>query len=327
MFMLTRRNFMMTTAAIAAAGAMPFAGEAKAASNVARIGYLADFPNSSLFAIANDQKLWEAEGIEPDLKVFTNGPIQIQAMGAGSLDFGTIGPGALWLPASGHAKVLCVNDIGFSDRVIAQAGIGSIADLKGKKVGVPQGTSGDMILRMALGKAGMSIADVQVVPMDPSTVVAAFASKQIDAAGIWYPLVDAIKARVPDLKELASNKDFYPATSFINALVARNETVQQKPDLVKGFLRIMKKAMDYRVANLDHSIELTVAFTQSPPDITAQVAKSRKMLTSAELIKFTEDGSVTKWLGDFGKMFVDFGTIKDPLKPEQYFDANLFVSA
>src|SRR5262249_39526715 len=158
------------------------------------------------------------------------------------------------------------------DRVIAQSAIGSIADLKGKKIGVPQGTSGDMILRMALGKAGMKITDVQVVPMDPSTVVAAFSAKQIDAAGIWYSLIDAIQPRVPDLKELASNQDFYPQTSFINTLVARNETVQEKPELVKGFLRVVKKAMDYRAANLERSIELTVAFTQSPPDTTAQVA-------------------------------------------------------
>jgi NitT/TauT family transport system substrate-binding protein len=28
---------------------------------------------------------------------------------------------------------------------------------------------------------------------------------------------------------------------------------------VKKFLRMMKKAMDYRVANLDHSIEITTA--------------------------------------------------------------------
>ena len=35
-----------------------------------------------MFAIAQDQKLWDAEGLKPDVKVFTNGPIQIQALGA-----------------------------------------------------------------------------------------------------------------------------------------------------------------------------------------------------------------------------------------------------
>ncbi len=171
--MLTRRHLMVTSAALAGASVFSIGGKAGAQSADMSIGYIADFPNASVLAIAKEQKLWEAEGIEPSVKVFTNGPIQIQAMGAGSLNFGTIGPGALWLPASGRAKVVGVNDIGFSDRVIAQAGITSMADLKGKKVGVPQGTSGDMILRMALTKAGMTINDIQMVPMDPSTVVAA----------------------------------------------------------------------------------------------------------------------------------------------------------
>lgn len=325
--MLTRRNLMKTTAAVAAASAFSIGGRASAQSADMTIGYIADFPNASVLAIAEDQKLWDAEGVTPSVKVFTNGPIQIQAMGAGSLNFGTIGPGALWLPASGKAKVVGVNDIGFSDRVIAQAGFSSIEDLKGKKVGVPQGTSGDMILRMALTKAGMTISDIQVVPMDPSTVVAAFTSKQIDGAGIWYPLIDTIKPRVPDMKELASNQDFYPQTSFINTFVARNEIVEQNPDLVKKFLRVMKKAMDYRTANLDRSIQITTAFLNAPADVTDKVARSRKMLTNAELDSFTKDGTVNKWLTDFNKMFQEFGTVKDPLPPEQFYTADLFVNA
>lgn len=323
--MLTRRH--LTTTAAAAALAAPALRTARAAGKPATIGYIADYPNASVIAIANDQKYWDAEGLAADAKVFTNGPIQIQAMGAGSLNFGTIGPGALWLPASGRAKVIGVNDIGFSDRVIAQGGIGSIADLKGKKVGVPQGTSGDMILRLGLARAGLTVADIQLVPMDPSTIVAAFSSRQIDAAGIWYPLIDVIKARVPDMKELVANSDFYPETSFINAFVARNEIVQQDPDLVRAFLRVMKKAMDYRIANFERSIELTTSFLGAPPAITANVARSRKLLSSAELVRFTEDGTVNHWLEGFNAMFKTFGVLAEPLPAERFYEARLFTSA
>jgi len=323
--MLTRRN--ITTAAAGACLAAPRIRTARAAGKTATIGYIADFPNASVIAIANDQKYWDAEGLSADAKVFTNGPIQIQAMGAGSLNFGTIGPGALWLPASGRAKVVGVNDIGFSDRIIAQGGIGSVAELKGRKVGVPQGTSGDMILRLGLARAGLSVADIQVVPMDPSTVVAAFSSRQIDAAGIWYPLIDVIRTRVPDMKELASNNDFFPETSFINAFVARNEVVRQDPDLVRRFLRVMKKSLDYRIANLDRSIELTATFLGAPLAITANVARSRKLLSSAELNRFTEDGTVNRWLEQFNAMFKTFGVLADPLPAERFYEAALFTSA
>jgi NitT/TauT family transport system substrate-binding protein len=322
--MLRRRELLASGAAASVALGTR---RARAASDALTIGYIADYPNASVLAIAEDQKLWQKAGLKADAKVFTNGPIQIQAMGAGSLNFGTIGPGALWLPASGRCKVIGVNDIGFSDRIIAQANIGAVKDLRGKKVGVPQGTSGDMILRLGLARAGMTVNDIQMVPMDPSTIVAAFASKQIEAAGIWYPLIDVIKARVPDLKELVQSKDFYPETSFINTFVARNEIVQQDPKLVTAFLHVMKEAMDWRVANFDRSIELTVAFLSAPADATANVAHTRKLLTSAQLDALTKDGTVDKWLAQFNTLFQQFGQLKDGLPPSQYYTADLFTAA
>ncbi|MDO5729955.1 MAG: ABC transporter substrate-binding protein [Actinomycetaceae bacterium] len=89
-----------------------------------------------------------------------------------------------------------------------------MADLKGKKVGVPEGTSGDTILTLALEKNGMTVDDIDRVPMDPATVVPAFSAGQIDAAGIWYPLVDTIKEQVPDLVELAQDSDFEDTMAF-----------------------------------------------------------------------------------------------------------------
>ena len=309
-----------------AAASFVITGRARAADAV-RFGYIADYQNASLPAIATDQKYWEAEGLTPDIKVFTNGPIQIQAMGAGSLDFGAIGPGALWLPASGRSKILAVNLLTFSDRVIAQAGITSLPALKGKKVGVPQGTSGEMVLRMALGKAGMSITDIQVVPMDPSTIVAAFASKQIDGAGLWYPLVDVIRKRVPDVQELASDQEFYPDTSFPNTFVARNEIVSANPDLARRFVRVLKRAMDYRVANFDRSVELSAAMLQQPLDAVRSIALTTKLLTSQDLIKLTNDGTVEGWFNKFNDMFKAFGTLPNGLPPSQYYEKELFVSA
>lgn len=322
--MLTRRTLL--GAAAGAAGALALPRGARAAGAIS-VGYIPDFPNGSVLAIAQDQKLWDAEGLTPDIKTFTNGPIQIQAMGAGSLDVGTIGPGALWLPASGRAKVIGVNDIGFSDRVIAQPGIGSIADLKGRKVAVPQGTSGDMILRLGLAKGGLAVTDVELIPMDPSTIVAAFSSGQVDAAGLWYPLVDVLKGRVPGLKELASDQDFYPQTSFINTYVARNELVASNPELVKSFLRVMKKANDYRLANLDRSIEITAAFIGQPAGPVGNNAHERKILSSAQLEAYTKDGTVNGWLTQFNRLFQQFGTVKDPLPPEQYYTGELYTSA
>jgi NitT/TauT family transport system substrate-binding protein len=317
---LSRRDFVGAASAVAVSAAT---ARSAFAADVVRIGYIGDFNGASLAAIATDQNLWAEQGLQPDLKVFTNGPIQIQAFGSASLDFGYVGPGALWLPASGRAKVIAINNLGQADRVIAQAGFGALADLKGKKVGVPEGTSGDMLLRLALRKQGMALSDIQLIRMDPSTVVAAFASQQIDAAGIWYPLVGVIKERVPNLVELAKNADFFPQIAFPTAFVSRNDVAD---DLSRKVIAVLKKANAFRAANLDASIAVTSKFIGVSADKLATEAANSKFLTTPELEASAADGTAAGWLSTLNAMFKDFGRLPDPLDPKAYFRSDLYAA-
>ncbi|MGC4821472.1 aliphatic sulfonate ABC transporter substrate-binding protein [Micromonospora sp. DT63] len=315
------------TAALAACGDDDKSGSGGSATEPVRLGYIADFTGASLMAIAEDKKLWAQHGLKPDLKVFTNGPLQVQALGAGDLDFGYLGPGALWLPASGKARVIAINSLGFADRVIAQPGITSMAALKGKKVGVPEGTSGDMMVRLALRRAGLSIDDVRKVTMDPSTVVTAFGSGQIDAAGIWYPLIGTIKKRVPNLAELAKNDDFYPDISFPSAYVGRNDVVTGKPELVRKVLAVLRAANDERAANVDRAVEVTAKFLKSAPveQLRAEASNAR-FLPSAELAAKSTDGTVAGWLTGLNGLFKDLGKLPDVVDPGTYYDAAAYAS-
>lgn len=321
----TRRDFMTASAAAAAfaAGGLP----ARAAGVPARIGYNGDFWGASVAAVTIDRGLFAKHGVDANLKVFTNGPIQVQALGANSLDFGYIGPGALWLPATGKARIIAVNNVGFSDRVIAQAGIKSIADLKGKKVAVPAGTSGDMLLRLALRKAGMAMSDLDVVQMDPSTVVAAFSSKRVDAAGIWYPFVGIIQKSVPDLVELAKNQDFFPQTTFPSVFIARNELVETNRDLVKRVVGAIKEAVDYRAANQDKAVELTSKLLGIPAEQLKTEAGYGNFITSAELVKLTRDGTVNGWFSTMNDLFKTFGRFDTSLDPKEYYLGDLYAEA
>jgi NitT/TauT family transport system substrate-binding protein len=318
---ISRRDFVVAASAVAVSAAI---ARPAFAADVVRIGYIGDFNGASLAAIATDQNLWAEQGLQPDLKVFTNGPIQIQAFGSASLDFGYVGPGALWLPASGRAKVVAINNLGQADRVIAQADFGALADLKGKKVGVTEGTSGDMLLRLALRKQGMALSDIQLIRMDPSTVVAAFASQQIDAAGIWYPLVGVIKERVPNLVELAKNADFFPQIAFPTAFVSRNDVAD---DLSRKVIAVLKKANAFRAANLDASIAVTSKFIGVSADKLATEAANSKFLTTPELEASAADGTAAGWLSTLNAMFKEFGRLPDPLDPKAYFRSDLYKTS
>jgi NitT/TauT family transport system substrate-binding protein len=290
-------------------------------------GYIGDYNGTSLLAIAGKQKLWAKHGIEATVKVFTTGPIQVQALGAGDLDFGYIGPGAVWLPASGKAKIVALNSLGNADRVIAQPGITSIAQLKGKKVGVPAGTSGDMILSVALAKAGMTAKDIQVVPMEPPTIVSAFSSGQIDAAGIWYPLLNNIKQKKPDLVELARNSDFADTMTFPTAFIAGNDVVKDHPDTVTKVVATLREAMDWRAANTDASIADTAAMLKQPVATVQADAANSRMLATKELDADTKDGTVAKWLTAMGDSFVGVGKLPSNPDPKTYYLGDVFTGA
>lgn len=291
---------------------------ASAETDKIRMGYIADYFGASMAAIADEKGLWEKHGLEAKTSVFTNGPIQVQALNAGSLDFAYIGPGALWLPASGKAKVIAVNALGYTDRVIAQPGIESIADLKGKKVGVPEGTSGDMLLRLALQEAGMSLEDVEVVSMDPSTVVTAFGSGQIDAAGIWYPFVEVIRKRVSDLKELSSNEDFFPEVAFPSSFIVSDDMADNEA-VIRKVNAVIKEALDFRMENPEEAVKITAEFINAPVEPLMAESKLAKLSSSAELEELTREGKVDNWFDTLAGLYEEFGKIEDPLPASEFY--------
>lgn len=289
-----------------------------------RVGYIADHNGTSTVALATELGLWEKHGLDAQLNVFTNGPIQIQALGAGSLDFGYIGAGALWLPASGQAKIVAVNSITYTDRVIAKPGIESIEDLQGRRVAVPEGTSGDMILRLSLERAGMTMDDVEPVYMDPGTVVTAFASGQVDAAGIWYPFVEVIRNQAGELNELTNNETFMPEIAFVSSFVVRNDMADEE-ETIRRFNAVVKEANDYRLANLEESIRITADFVGAPADAFAAQAAHTSYPTSEELEAYTADGTIDAWFDKLAEIYVDLGRIEDPLPASEFYLSRFYL--
>lgn len=313
-----RRTLLKSAAAGVAIGAL--AAPAIAQAIRVRIGYIGDFHGASLTAVANNLDLWKKHGLTPDIKGFTNGPIQIQALGTGDLDFGYIGPGALWLPITGRAKLIAMNVVGFSDRVIAQPAIKRIQDLRGKTVAVPEGTSGDMLLRLALQAAGMTVDDVKRVSMDPATIVTAFASGQVEGAGIWYPHVATIKSRVPALNELFTNKDALPKNSFPSSFIMRNELdAPASNGLVDAMIRLLKDANDQRQQNVARAVDWTAAMLGAPKANLQAEAEFAQYYTSAELSKLSQDGTVDSWLKGMNEMFKTFGRVPEIVDPKTYY--------
>lgn len=293
------------------------------------VGYIDTSVNGvGLIAVANELDLWEKTGIDVNLTPFTNGPTQIQAMAAGSLDIGYIGGGATWMPASGQATIITPNEATYGDFVIATpaSGATSVEDLKGLRVGVPEGGSGEMILSLALEEAGLTVDNIERIPLDPPNVVSSFVAGQIDAAAIFSPLSDQIFQSVPDAETLANNRDF-PETEFVGAWVASNQAAAEKPEAVSRFLEVWIQANDWRLENVEESVQLAADESGAPVEQLQGQADALEWWTSDVILENNESGRTLEQFDALVELFVKLGRIDTAVPAEEFVNVELFSQA
>ena len=131
---------------------------------------------------------------------FTSGPPMLQAMGAGAVDIGSVGNAPPVFAAAGGSKIAIVGafrsgPLGSALLVPGNSPIRSIAQLRGKRIAVAQGSSADYHLLTVLKKAGLSVHDVTLDYLQPAEGLAALSSGHVDAWDIWSPFAEQAEAQ------------------------------------------------------------------------------------------------------------------------------------
>lgn len=161
-----------------------------------RIGYQ-QIPNGDL--VVKDADMLSK--CMPNAKItwtqFSSGADVVRAFGSGSLDLGLYGsaPAAksLSAPLNLDVNVVWIQDVigGAESLAVRDPAIKTIDQLRGKKIGVPFGSTSHLSLMSALEKAGLT-KDVTVINLEPSAILGAWQGGQIDAAWIWEPTLSEL---------------------------------------------------------------------------------------------------------------------------------------
>ena len=125
-------------------------------------------------------------------KSFTSGPPLLEALNAGAIDIGGVGNTPPLFAAAAKSKIEVVSGATMGakgDTIVVpkDSPITSVADLKGKKVAVAEGSSANYNLLAQLARAGLSYKDIDVKALQPADALAAFTNKHVDAWAIWDP--------------------------------------------------------------------------------------------------------------------------------------------
>ncbi|WP_327261307.1 NrtA/SsuA/CpmA family ABC transporter substrate-binding protein [Streptomyces sp. NBC_01232] len=140
--------------------------------------------------VAEEGALWSAEGIGATVTTHPTGRDALNAVLGGQAELGVVGDLPAVTAALGGRELRIVADLSrFSDwRLLTRTDrrITGFAALKGRKVGVPQGTNVEYALSRMLASAQLAAADVTVVNLAPNQVTPALARGDIDA-GVTFP--------------------------------------------------------------------------------------------------------------------------------------------
>ncbi|MGP3690174.1 ABC transporter substrate-binding protein [Streptomyces sp. IBSNAI002] len=170
----------------ACAGGSGPAGGGRPAVSLAGSDHLGGAPVS----VAQERGLWSAEGIDATVTTQPSGRDALNAVLGGQAQLGVVGDLPAVTAALGGRELRIVADLSrFSDwRLLTRTDrqITGFAALKGRKVGVPQGTNVEYALSRMLASAQLTAADVTVVNLAPNQVTSALARGDIDA-GVTFP--------------------------------------------------------------------------------------------------------------------------------------------
>jgi sulfonate transport system substrate-binding protein len=215
-----RHTLGLLFAGILAAGLAP-SSHAQASKEV-RIGYQKYGTLTLLKGRGTLEKRLAEKGISVKWTEFPAGPVLLEGLNVGSIDFGTVGEAPpIFAQAAGANLVYVGNEppSPASEAIVVPKGsaIRSLADLKGKKIALNKGSNVHYLLVKALEKAGIDYKDVQTIFLPPADARASFERGAVDAWVIWDPFLAAAEkqlgARVlADGKGLVSNHQFYLAS-------------------------------------------------------------------------------------------------------------------
>lgn len=197
------------------------------------------------------------EGMTVEVVPLANSTDIKNAVVSGSVDFGVTGITASIQGASRDEPVVVVASAADGGSgIVARAGIETVADLAGAKIGYVPGAAQDILLRLTLSAAGLDPdADVELVKVGFADMADQLQRGDIDAfsgaeVGPSVALLNGAK--------LVSRPYDTPMGRINIVMITRQAIIDENPDLVQSMVQIHAEATEYMRTNKDEWAEAVI---------------------------------------------------------------------
>ena len=316
------RKLLATVLAGLVCGSTAFAAEPL------KIGY-SDWPGWAAWEIAIEKQWFKEEGVAVKFEWFDY-VASMDAFAAGKLDgVGMTNGDALVTGSTGAKSVMILmNDYSNgNDMIIGGPGIGSIKELKGKKVGVEVGFVSHLLLLNALEKNGMTETDVELVNVPTNETPQVLASGDVDAIVAWQPSSGQALSLVPGSKAIYTSAD-EPGLIY-DLLAVSPASLDSRRDDWKKVIKVWYRAVAYLKdpKTTDDAVKIMASRVGLGAVEYKPFLKGTNILTREEANKFMVKGDGFKSIYGSTKIADEFNVANKVYeKPEvidDYIDASL----
>ena len=226
------------------------ASAAAKAPETVNIGY----QKANIFALLKYRgtldETFKKQGIAVRWVEFPAGPQMLEGLNVGSIDLAATGDAP---PAFAQAAKADLVYLGHSPAnpkteaivVPENSPIKTVADLKGKRVGLNKGSDVNYLLVKALEEAGLTYKDITPVYLPPADARAAFQRGAIDAWVIWDPYLAEVETNAR-ARQIRNAEGLVPHYTFY---LASRKFAEAAPDAAKQVLDELGKLSDWANAH------------------------------------------------------------------------------
>ena len=268
-------SFSFWTRAALAAVAMALAMSPAVAQKI-KIGYWTSGVSLGFGSVLEQGRFLEKEGLDVEYVKFSdvNAPTRAIVSNAIDIAIGASAAGALNIAADGlPIKIILGTQLAEAQfTVLANSPVKSIADFKGKKIGMsPPGSATHAIAAALLeNNYGLKPSDYTVVPGTEPRLAQFLIQKEIDAAAIRSTTVaqmNEVKLRglgnfLDEWKKMTKSN----ASPFIGIAIVHNDYLAKNPDAVVRFIVGMRKALEFGSKNKKQVAEILQKAANLPAD-------------------------------------------------------------
>ncbi len=204
---------------------------------------------NSLILLALDQGYFTRHGLSVTHKIYPSGLAAVDGVLKNEVEIATGSEFAFAGKAFSRKDIRTLGVINRSsvEYLVARGDrkIKSIADLKGKKIGVPLNSRPEFSLDRFLNLRGIADSEVTLVNVPVNQSVEALASGKVDAVSAWQPYVSRIRERLGKGIVVWKTQEHQPSYTLL--MCTDRFATPQKPQGMTGLLKALVQAESYLI--------------------------------------------------------------------------------